>query len=63
MDRRRDSLEQRFGRLEERFEARFGRLEATLEARFGLIDQRFMLLTGTVIATWITTVLTVLFHK
>jgi tetrahydromethanopterin S-methyltransferase subunit G len=52
VDRRLDSLERRFESL-----------EAMLEARFGIVDQRFNWLIGIMIATWITTILTVLFHR
>jgi hypothetical protein len=43
-------------------DARIGGLETAMEARFAQIDQRFMWLTGIVIGTWITTILTILFH-
>jgi hypothetical protein len=51
----------RFGQIDARFgqiDARFGQIDA----RFGQIDARFMWLTGVVIGTWITTILTILFH-
>jgi tetrahydromethanopterin S-methyltransferase subunit G len=41
---------------------RLDRLETTLETRFGAMDQRFNWLTGIVVGTWITTILTVLFR-
>lgn len=63
IDRRLDTLEHsmqsRFDQIEGRFEVRFGQLEG----RVGLIDQRFNWLIGIVLATWITTILTVLFHR
>jgi tetrahydromethanopterin S-methyltransferase subunit G len=43
-------------------DARIADLENRMETRFGQIDQRFMWLTGIVIGTWITTILTILFH-
>ena len=45
--------------LEAMLESRFG----TIEGRFGIIDQRFNWLIGIMVATWITTILTVLFHR
>lgn len=41
---------------------RLDTMENILESRFGLIDQRFNWLTGIVVGTWMTTILTVLFH-
>ena len=57
-----NTIDRRIESLEDRMESRFSRLEATLEARFGQIDQRFMWLIGIVVATWITTMLTLIFH-
>ena len=65
IDRRLDTIEQimqcRFAQVDARFdrlESRFDRLES----RFTLVDQRFMWLIGILFGTWITTILTVLFH-
>jgi tetrahydromethanopterin S-methyltransferase subunit G len=44
-------------------DGRIADLENRMETRFGQIDQRFMWLTGIVIGTWITTILTILFHR
>ena len=51
IDRRLESMDQRIGRL-----------ELTMESRFGLIDQRFNWLIGIIVGTWITSLLTFLFH-
>jgi len=62
-------LESRFGQLEQSTSSRLGQLEqamnsrfAQVDARFALIDQRLTWLIGIVVGTWITTILTVLFH-
>jgi tetrahydromethanopterin S-methyltransferase subunit G len=47
IDRRLDSIDGRFGQV---------------DSRFAQIDSRFNWLIGIVIGTWITTILTVLFH-
>jgi len=49
-----DQMEARFGQIEGRF--------AQIDGRFAQIDNRFMWLTGIVIGTLITTILTILFH-
>jgi len=56
-----NSIDGRFPQIDARFaqiEARF----AQIDARFAQMDNRFIWLTGTVIGTWITTILTILFH-
>ncbi|MGA7355139.1 MAG: hypothetical protein WBW76_06895 [Candidatus Cybelea sp.] len=61
-------IESRFAQIDARFgqiDARFGQLDTrfgTFEARFSQMDARFMWLTGIVIGTWITTILTILFR-
>ena len=76
IDHRLDTIEQvmqsRFGQLEQvlvsRFalvDQRFGAVDqrfATIDQRFATIDQRFNWLIGIVVGTWITTILTILFH-
>lgn len=62
VDRRLESLDLR---MESRFtqvESRFNQLELRLDARFSIIDQRFNWLIGIVVVSWISTVMTVLFH-
>ncbi|MBV8601159.1 MAG: hypothetical protein JO359_06275 [Candidatus Eremiobacteraeota bacterium] len=56
IDRRLDSLEQRSEIRFAQIDSRFGQLAAQM-------DQRFNWLTGIVVATWITTILTILFHR
>jgi hypothetical protein len=62
VDRRLDSLgrsmESRFTQLE----SRFGQMETRFESRFSIIDQRFNWLIGIVVASWISTIVTVLFR-
>lgn len=54
LDGIRHTIDTRFAQTEGRF--------GQIEARFSQIDNRFMWLTGVVIGTWITTMLTILFH-
>jgi hypothetical protein len=53
-DARFTSFDQRFASIDQRF--------AMIDRRFAMIDQRFNWLIGIVIGTWITTILTILFH-
>ena len=66
IERRLDGFESRFERIDARFDrvdSRFDRIDERFD-RFGTqMDQRFMWLTGIVVGTWITTILTVLFHR
>jgi len=69
VDRRLESLERsiesRFNQVDARFgqvESRLTQMESKFEARFTIIDQRFNWLTGILVATWISTIVTVLFH-
>jgi uncharacterized coiled-coil protein SlyX len=59
MDRRLETLEhvviEGFKRVDTRFDQ--------VEARFSLIDRRFNWLIGIVVASWISTIVTVLFHR
>jgi hypothetical protein len=66
VDRRLESFERmvsvRFGEVDARFnqiESRFNQMET----RFSIIDQRFNWLIGIVVASWLSTVVTVLFHR
>jgi hypothetical protein len=51
-------LEGAFLQVDRRLES----LERTMESRFSIVDQRFNWLTGIVVASWISTVVTVLFR-
>jgi tetrahydromethanopterin S-methyltransferase subunit G len=69
LDRRLDSFAHtvalRFDEIDRRFEGCFGQTDsrfAQLDGRFAQIDTRFNWLIGIVIGTWITTILTILFH-
>ena len=62
IERRLDSLEHTMNARFAQVEARFAQLEQSIAARFAVVDQRFMWLTGIMIGTWITTILTILFH-
>lgn len=58
-------LEGAFAQFNERLggiERRLDRIEQTMDTRFGQMDQKLIWLTGIVVGTWITTILTVLFH-
>jgi tetrahydromethanopterin S-methyltransferase subunit G len=55
VDRRLDTMDGRFNHLESRC--------AQVDARFNRVDSRFNWLTGIVVGTWITTMLTILFHR
>jgi tetrahydromethanopterin S-methyltransferase subunit G len=61
-------LEARIARVEGAFEQvneRLGSIERRLDAvdlRFNHVDSRFNWLTGIVVGTWATTILTILFH-
>jgi len=62
LDRLEQSIDVRFGQIDVRFgqiDGRFGQIDG----RFAQIDQKFMWLTGIVVGTWITTILTILFHR
>jgi hypothetical protein len=72
IDRRLDSFERmvasRFAEVDSRFnqvDSRFNQMESRftqMESRFSIIDQRFNWLTGIVVASWISTIVAVLFH-
>lgn len=53
-----NGIDARLTGIERTIDARFGQIDA----RFGQIDARFTWLTGAVIGTWVTTMLTILFH-
>ncbi|MBV8151297.1 MAG: hypothetical protein JO101_03245 [Candidatus Eremiobacteraeota bacterium] len=61
-----NGLDRRLDLFEQRLDSRFNLLESRFEQRFNLIEsrfeQRFNWLIGVIIGTWITTILTVLFH-
>ncbi len=54
----RQDMDQRFTDLRQELDRRF----STVDQRFAALDQRFTWLAGLVVGTWITTILTVLFH-
>lgn len=60
------AIERRLDRLEQSIDGRFGQIDGRfhqMDGRFAQIDQKFMWLTGIVVGTWITTILTILFHR
>lgn len=60
------TMDARFGELAGQMISRFDQIDARfgqIDGRFGEIDKRFMWLTGVVIGTWVTTILTILFHR
>lgn len=65
MDVRLNGIDTRLTAIESMIDRRFGQIDVRfgqIEARFSQIDSRFMWLTGIVVGTWITTILTILFH-
>jgi tetrahydromethanopterin S-methyltransferase subunit G len=48
--------------VDKRLDAIDRRLDG-FDARFGQIDQRFNWVIGTILGTWITTILAILFHR
>jgi hypothetical protein len=70
VDRRLESVERaiesRFNQVDGRFgqlESRLTQMESKFEGRLAIIDQRFNWLIGIVVASWISTIVTVLFHR
>jgi tetrahydromethanopterin S-methyltransferase subunit G len=49
-----DQVNERLGSIERRLD--------TIDFRFNHVDSRFNWLTGIVVGTWVTTILTILFH-
>lgn len=58
IDRRLDGVDRRIDSLEQRMDVRFN----AIDVRFNGMDLRFNWLIGIIVGTWITTILTVLFH-
>jgi hypothetical protein len=64
-----DQIDLRFNQIDSRFnqiDSRFGQQESRfnqMESRFSIIDQRFNWLIGILFTSWISTILTVLFHR
>lgn len=58
VDRRLDALHDDLRQLRETLERRF----AQIDGRFSQVDQKFLWLAGLVVGTWMTTILTILFH-
>ncbi|HTU71401.1 MAG TPA: hypothetical protein VMF11_13910 [Candidatus Baltobacteraceae bacterium] len=57
-----DQVDKRLGSIDRRldgFEQRFFQIDS----RFAQIDQRFNWVIGTIVGTWITTILAILFHR
>ena len=61
-----NGIDARLAAMEHTIDVRFGQMEGRfgqIDGRFAQIDARFMWLTGVVIGTWITTILTILFRR
>ncbi|HEX3456407.1 MAG TPA: hypothetical protein VHR97_00485 [Candidatus Baltobacteraceae bacterium] len=59
-------VEGAFGQVNERLgglDRRFDSFENLTALRFDQMDRRFTWLTGIVVGTWVTTILTILFHR
>jgi len=54
-----EQINERIGGVERRLDS----MESRFDARFGAIDQRFNWVIGTILGTWITTILAILFHR
>jgi tetrahydromethanopterin S-methyltransferase subunit G len=54
-----DQVNERLGSIDRRLDS----FEHLMALRFDQVDRRFTWLTGIIVGTWITTVLTVLFHR
>ena len=59
----RDDFNQRFSGMREDFNQRFTSLELRMENGFDRIDRKFTWMFGLIFGTWMTTILTILFHK
>jgi hypothetical protein len=55
----RQEMVERFGTVEQRLSS----LELRVDNGFVRIDQKFMWVLGIIVGTWITTILTILFHR
>ena len=56
-----DQVNERLNSIDRRLEG-FDRRFEGFDRRFESVDRRFNWLTGIVVATWVTTILTILFH-
>jgi tetrahydromethanopterin S-methyltransferase subunit G len=54
-------VNERLGAIERRLDTMDGRF-GQIDLRFNHVDSRFNWLTGIVVGTWVTTILTILFH-
>jgi tetrahydromethanopterin S-methyltransferase subunit G len=57
-----EQINERLGSIDRRFESIDRRFES-MDRRFDQIDHRFNWLMGIVVGTWMTTILTILFHR
>jgi len=62
MDARVSRIEGVLEQIDKRLDSIDRRLDG-FDGRFSQIDQRFNWVTGLVVGTWITTILTILFHR
>jgi hypothetical protein len=61
LDRHFAAIDQRFAAIDQRFagvDSRFG----GIEQRFAAVDQKLTWIIGLIVATWTTTILTIVFH-
>ncbi|HLY00891.1 MAG TPA: hypothetical protein VKR56_00180 [Candidatus Cybelea sp.] len=56
-----EQINERLASIDHRFESIDRRFES-MDGRFNQIDHRFNWLTGIVVGTWMTTILTIIFH-
>jgi tetrahydromethanopterin S-methyltransferase subunit G len=54
-----DQVNERLGSIDRRLDS----METRFEGRFAQIDQRFIWVIGTIVGTWIATILAIIFHR
>jgi DNA anti-recombination protein RmuC len=59
----RNDFDQRLNDIRNDFNQRFSSLESRMESGFARIDHKFTWTLGLIVGTWITTILTILFHR
>jgi tetrahydromethanopterin S-methyltransferase subunit G len=58
-----EQIDKRFDSFERMVDSRFSRVESRLGRLEDRLESRFTWLVGIVVGTWMTTILTILFHK
>lgn len=71
LERIETKVDMRFGELDTKIDVRFGMLDGRLDTRFGELDAKFdrkfdalqWRMAALIVGTWITTILTIPFHR